>query len=216
MDSQTLADAIAGMGVVPVIAIEDGTAALALGDALLDGGLPIAEVTFRTRAAAAAIETLARERPQLMTGAGTVLTRADLNAAKLSGARFGFAPGFNPDIVRAARDLDMVFIPGIATPSELEQALALGCTIVKFFPAESLGGLDMLNAIAGPYLHTGIKFVPTGGVQPGNLEAYLTCKSVLGVGGTWLAKKDDIAAGNWNGIRERCRAAVAMVRRLRG
>ena len=216
MESQALADAIAGMGVVPVIAIEDGAAALALGDALLDGGLPIAEVTFRTRAAAQVIETLAKERPKLLVGAGTVLTRADLNAANKAGARFAFAPGLNPDIVRAAKDLGMGFIPGIATPSELEQALALDCKIVKFFPAESLGGLEMLNAIAAPYLHTGIKFVPTGGVKPANLEAYLKSKVVLGVGGTWVAKKEDLAAGNWSEIREHCRAAAALVRRLRG
>ena len=216
MDAQALSQYIARMGVVPVIAIEDAGAAVALADALLGGGLPIAEVTFRTKAAARVIEAMARERPKLMVGAGTVLNREDLKAAKDAGAQFAFAPGINPDIVRASQDMGLPFVPGVATPSEVEQALALGCKVVKFFPAESLGGLEMLSAIAAPYMHTGIRFVPTGGVKPSNLEAWLKAKMVVGVGGTWLAKNEDMAAGKWDEIQERCRAAVETVRAIRG
>jgi 2-dehydro-3-deoxyphosphogluconate aldolase/(4S)-4-hydroxy-2-oxoglutarate aldolase len=215
MASQALADRIGGMGVVPVIAIADEGNALSLGDALLEGGLPIAEITFRTKAAARTIEILAGERPQISVGAGTVLTAADLQSAKAAGAGFAFAPGLNPDIVKQAQDMGLDFIPGIATPSELEQALRLNCTIVKFFPAESLGGLDMLSAMSAPYRHTGIKVVPTGGVKPSSLEAYLKNPLVLGVGGSWIASTEDISAGKWSEIANRCREAAATVRRIR-
>jgi 2-dehydro-3-deoxyphosphogluconate aldolase / (4S)-4-hydroxy-2-oxoglutarate aldolase len=206
---------IAQLGVVPVIAVEDPKVALPLADALLAGGLPIVEITFRTAAAAQVIQTLVRERPKLLVGAGTVLTRENLQAAKAAGARFGVAPGLNPQIVNEARDMGLPFIPGVATPSEVEQALALGCTTLKFFPAEVLGGVAMLNALAGPYAHTGVKFMPTGGVNPANLESYLACKVVAAVGGTWLAKKDDLASGNWQEIQRRCEAAGEIVRRAR-
>ena len=206
---------IGSLGVVPVIAIDDSKSALPLADALLGGRLPIIEVTFRTPAAAQVIQTLVRERPSLLVGAGTVLTRENLLAAKAAGARFGVAPGLNPEIVKLARDMDLPFIPGVATPSEIEQALFLGCAMLKFFPAEAMGGVAMLNTLAAPYGHTGVKFVPTGGVNPANLESYLSCKAVAAVGGTWIAKKEDLAAGHWQEIRRRCEAAVEIVRRLR-
>jgi 2-dehydro-3-deoxyphosphogluconate aldolase/(4S)-4-hydroxy-2-oxoglutarate aldolase len=206
---------IGRLGIVPVLAIEEVKAALPLADALLEGGLPIVEITFRTAAAAEVIRTLACERPALLVGAGTVLTRANLQAAKAAGARFCVAPGLNPDTAREARDMGLPFIPGVATPSEIEQALSLGCATLKFFPAEPMGGVEMLNALGAPYGHTGVKFVPTGGVTPANLESYLACKVVAAVGGTWLAKKEDLAAGNWPEIRRRCEAAVQTVSRVR-
>jgi 2-dehydro-3-deoxyphosphogluconate aldolase/(4S)-4-hydroxy-2-oxoglutarate aldolase len=203
------------LGIVPVIAIEDPKAAIPLADALIDGGLPIAEITFRTSAAQQVIETLARERPTLLVGAGTVLSYSNLQVARTAGARFAFAPGFNPEMARAARELGMPFVPGVATPSEIEQALTLGCRVLKFFPSEDLGGVRMLSSLAGPYGHTGVKFVPTGGVSPTNLEAYLACNVVTAVGGSWLARKEDLAAGNWQAIRQRCEEAVAIVRKVR-
>jgi 2-dehydro-3-deoxyphosphogluconate aldolase / (4S)-4-hydroxy-2-oxoglutarate aldolase len=206
---------IGELGVVPVIAMDDPKSALPLADALLAGGLPIVEITFRTLAAAQVIEILARERPSLLVGAGTVLTRENLQAARASGARFAVAPGLNPEIVRLAREADLPFIPGVATPSEIEQALALGCRTLKFFPAEAMGGLDMLNALAAPYGHTGVKFVPTGGVTTANLQSYLDCKAVSAVGGTWIAKKEDLAAGSWQEIRQRCESAVRHVQSAR-
>jgi 2-dehydro-3-deoxyphosphogluconate aldolase/(4S)-4-hydroxy-2-oxoglutarate aldolase len=216
MTKEELYQRINRLGVIPVIAVDQTEAALPLADALLAGGLPIVEVTFRTAAAAQVIQILARQRPNLLVGAGTVLTRENLQAAQAAGARFAVAPGLNPDIVAQAHQLGMPFIPGIATPSEIERALALGCATLKFFPAEQLGGLEMINALAAPYGHTGVKFVPTGGVKQENLEAYLACKAVAAVGGTWLARKEDLAARKWTEIATRCRAAVQVVNKVRG
>jgi 2-dehydro-3-deoxyphosphogluconate aldolase/(4S)-4-hydroxy-2-oxoglutarate aldolase len=202
-------------GVVPVVAIDTIEAAIPLADALLAGGLPVVEVTFRTAAAADVIRQMTQARPQLLVGAGTVLTPENLEAAKAAGAAFAVAPGFNPHIVQLARQLNLPFVPGIATPTDIEAALSLGCRLLKFFPAEALGGLPMLEALSAPYQHVGIRFMPTGGVNPDNLEGYLRLKTVAAVGGTWLAKKDDLAAGRWTEIRTRCQAAVDMVNRVR-
>jgi 2-dehydro-3-deoxyphosphogluconate aldolase/(4S)-4-hydroxy-2-oxoglutarate aldolase len=132
------------------------------------------------------------------------------------GARFGVAPGLNPQIVQQARRLGLPFIPGVCTASEVEEALDLDCRIVKFFPAELAGGVKMIEALWGPYAHTGVRFVPTGGATAGNLASYLRLPAVLAVGGTWIAKKDDLAGGRWAEIRQRCREAVEIVRRVRG
>lgn len=202
-------------GVVPVIAIDKVEAALPLADALLEGGLPIVEITFRTALAAEVIRLLAQERPQLTLGAGTVLTAANLEAAKASQATFAVAPGLNPSIVRQAQALGLPFVPGVATPTDIEHGLALGCKLLKFFPAEALGGAAMLDAVSAPYKHTGVRFMPTGGVGPANLETYLKMDSVAAVGGTWIARKEDLAAGRWDEIRKRCKAAVEVVTRVR-
>lgn len=203
-----VAATIARYRVVPVIAIEKPEWALPLADALIEGGLPIAEITFRTAAAAQVITLLKRERPQLLVGAGTVLTKQNLEAAHAAGAAFALAPGCNPTIVQHAQQLGLPFFPGVATPSEIEQALELGCKTLKFFPAGQLGGIAMLNALSGPYKHTGVRFVPTGGVTAENLADYLACDVVAAVGGTWLAKPADFAAGKWADIAARCRAAM--------
>lgn len=215
MTHHPVVETIANCGVVPVIAIESAEGAIALADALLEGGLPIVEITFRTTAAAAVIAELTAKRPALCVGAGTVLSLKNLEAAYACGARFGVAPGLNPTIVQQANKLGMPFIPGVATPTEIEQALELGCTLLKVFPAETLGGVGLIKALAGPYAHTGVRFVPTGGVNLGNLAAYLQQKTVAAVGGTWIAKPDDLAAGKWTEIRDRCREAVDLVKRLR-
>jgi 2-dehydro-3-deoxyphosphogluconate aldolase/(4S)-4-hydroxy-2-oxoglutarate aldolase len=215
MSSEPIFSQVARYGIVPVIAIENPAGALPLADALLQGGLPVVEITFRTRAAAEVIRTLTRERPQLIVGAGTVLTLANLEAAQASGAAFAVAPGLNPQIVNQARQLGLPFVPGVATPSDIEAGLALGCTLLKFFPAEAMGGVPMLEALSGPYKHTGVRFMPTGGVTAANLETYLKLDTVATVGGTWLAKKDDLAAGKWDEIRTRCQAAVQVVNRVR-
>lgn len=215
MSEQDLISILSSHGVIPVIAIDDPDAALPLADALTAGGLPIAEITFRTRAAAEVIRMLSEQRPQLIVGAGTVLNRENLIAAKQAGARFAVAPGFHPAIVSEAAAISLPFFPGVATPSEIEQAMAMGCHVLKLFPSEALGGAPYIQAIAAPYAHTGLRFIPTGGVGPGNLEQYLSLKSVAAVGGTWIAKKDDIAAGNWDAVADRCRAAKAVVARVR-
>ncbi len=206
---------ITDSGIVPVIAIEDPAGALPLADALLAGGLPVIEITFRTAAAAKVIQTISRSRPQIMVGAGTVLTRDNLHAAMAAGAAFAVAPGLNAEIVRHAQDLGLPFIPGVATAGEIEQALALECRLLKFFPAELLGGLPMINALAAPYGHTGVKFMPTGGVTPENLEDYLANPRVAAVGGTWLAKREDVAGAHWLEIQARSHTAVQAVRRVR-
>jgi 2-dehydro-3-deoxyphosphogluconate aldolase / (4S)-4-hydroxy-2-oxoglutarate aldolase len=207
---------IARWGVVPVIAIESVEAALPLADALLEGGLGVAEITFRTEAAAEVIARMTQERPELLVGVGTVLTAANVAAAKAAGARFAVAPGLNPATVRAAQEAGLPFAPGVCTPSEIELALSLGCGVAKFFPAELWGGVEMLRALAAPYAHTGIRFMPTGGVNLSNLESYLNFKSVAAVGGTWIARPEDLAGGKWQVIRDRCNAAVEIVRKMRG
>jgi len=204
------------MGVVPVIAIDSVEAALPLADALLEGGLPIAEITFRTAAAADVIAKMTKERPELVVGAGTVLSVENLRRAIDCGAKFGVAPGTNPEVVEAAARAGLPFVPGVVTPSEVEKAMALGCKTLKFFPSEVAGGVPMIKALVAPYGHTGVKFVPTGGVNTGNLENYLSVAAVAAVGGTWIATKDDIAQGKWAEIAERCKAAREIVSKARG
>lgn len=214
--SQEILTRVAQLGIVPVIAIENADAAIPLADALLAGGLPVVEITFRTAAAAEVIRRISKERPQLLVGAGTVLTAANLEAAKASGAAFAVAPGLNPQIVKQAQAIGLPFYPGVATPTDIELGLSLGCRLLKFFPAEALGGTAMIEALSAPYQHTGVKFVPTGGVTTANLETYLKLSTVAAVGGTWIAKKEDLANGKWDDVRNRCRAALEVVGKVRG
>lgn len=207
---------IAQLGVVPVIAIDSAEDALPLADALIAGGLPVAEITFRTPAAADVIRAIAENRPEMIVGAGTVLDRETLRLAAEAGAAFAVAPGLNPQTVEAARRLGLPFVPGTANPSDVELGLAYGCKLLKFFPAEALGGVKLLSAIYAPYKHTGVTFMPTGGVNPGNLADYLACPAVAAVGGTWLAKPADIAAGQWDEITARCKAAREVAMAARG
>ncbi len=216
MTQEELMKSLKGYGVVPVIAIEAVDSALPLADALAEGGLPVAEITFRTAAGGEVIARIAKERPNVILGAGTVLSLENLRAAKQAGARFGVAPGTNPEIVTEAARLGMPFIPGVVTPSEVEKALALGAKIQKFFPSEASGGLNMIKSLAAPYGHTGVKFVPTGGVSLANLEEYLKNEAVLCVGGTWIATKELIKEKKWGEIRDNCRKAMEVVRKLRG
>lgn len=216
MESNEVYARIGRARIVPVIAIESPEQALPLADALLEGGLPVAEITFRTEAAAAVIETMVRERPEVLVGAGTVITLDNLRRAAGCGAKFGVAPGLNPEIVGEALKIGLPFSPGIMTPSDIERALSLGVKMLKFFPAGAAGGVNMLKSLAAPYAHAGVKFMPTGGVKPDNLRDYLAQKTVLAVGGTWIATKDDIAAGRWDTIRGNCREAVAIAAEFAG
>lgn len=202
--------------VVPVIAIDSADAALPLADALLEGGLPVAEITFRTAAAAEVIAKIARERPAMVLGAGTVLTAENLGRACDAGAKFGVAPGLNQDVVAEAAHRGLPFIPGVITPTEIEQALAIGLKLLKFFPAEAFGGLKVIKALSAPYAHAGVRFMPTGGVSPANLADYLAEKVIACVGGTWIAPREAIAEKKWAQIRDNCRAAVALVKTVRG
>lgn len=207
-------ETIAAIGVVPVIAIESAADAVPLADALLEGGLPIAEITFRTAAAADVIARLAEARPELVVGAGTVLDTASLAAARASGARFGLAPGYDPAVVDAAMEAGLPFAPGVMTPSELSLATRRGVRVAKFFPAGTIGGPKALEAIAAPFAHLGVRFVPTGGVTLENMGEWLALKAVVAVGGTWIARTSDIREGRFADITRNARAAVDKARAL--
>jgi 2-dehydro-3-deoxyphosphogluconate aldolase / (4S)-4-hydroxy-2-oxoglutarate aldolase len=193
--------------VVPVVAIDSVEAALPLADALIAGGLPVAEITFRTEAAAAVIRHLHENRPELLLGAGTLTHPDQAGTARDCGAAFAVAPGFNPRVAQAARQAGLPFSPGVMTPTEIEAALEVGIHVLKFFPAGAAGGVKMLASLSAPYAHLGVKFIPTGGVTLENVEEYLRLPSVLAVGGTWLATREDIAAGRWEKITANCRQA---------
>ena len=206
---------IAAIGVVPVISIESAEDALALADSLLEGGLPIAEITFRTRSAARVLEKLSAERPEILVGAGTVLDLASLEAARKSGARFALAPGFDAAMVNAASKLALPFVPGVMTPSDISAAVAQGVRIMKFFPAGIAGGPKALEAIAAPFAHLGLSFIPTGGVSVDNLGDWLKLESVMAVGGTWIARSDEIREGRFVEIARNARAAVEKAKMVR-
>jgi len=215
MANEGVFQTIATASVVPVIVIETAEASIPLADALLDGGLPLVEITFRTAAAAAAIEKMRRHRPELLVGAGTVVTAENIDSAVACGAQFCVAPGLNPERIEQAKRQHIEFIPGVCTPSETEHALALGCKVLKFFPSEASGGSEMIKALASPYKHLGVRFIPTGGVNLRNLTSYLTLDAVVAVGGTWIATKQDMAAGNWQAITDRCKEVVEVVTKVR-
>ena len=194
------------IGIVPVVALEDAADALPLGAVLKKGGVSAIEVTFRTAAAADAIRLLTREMPELLVGAGTVLTKAQADAAIEAGAKFIVSPGFQPELVSYVLSKGVPMCPGTATPGEMEQAMALGLSAVKFFPAEQNGGAPMLKALSAPYRD--LLFMPTGGVKLENLRTYLALDQVFACGGTWLATKDDIKAKAFDKITARTREAV--------
>ena len=199
-------------GIIPVIVIEKEEQAVPLAKALVKGGLPVLEVTFRTKAAAAAIAAIRKEVPEAIVGAGTVLTVEMLRAAKAAGAVFGVAPGFDPAIIAEAKAQDFPFCPGVATASELSQALSAGCKMVKFFPAEAAGGVKMIKNLLGAFRFTGVKFMPTGGVNLSNVADYLAVPEVVCCGGTWIVPKDALVSGDYAAIENLAADAAALVR----
>ena len=200
--------------VVPVIVIDSPRDAIPLAAALADGGLPCAEITFRTPAAVEALTVIARDRPDFLVGAGTVLTRQQADLAKESGAAFAVAPGTNPRVVAHCAEIGLPFYPGVATPSDLEAALELGARTVKFFPAEPLGGVKYLKALAAPYGE--VSFIPTGGVSRDTLATYLGFARVVACGGSWMAPADWIASGSFDRIRDETRHVVDLIDSLTG
>ena len=203
-------------GIIPVIVIENEEQAVPLAQALVKGGLPVLEVTFRTKAAAGAIARIKAEVPGAIVGAGTLLTPEMVKAAKAAGAEFGVAPGFDPAVVQAAQDADLPFCPGIATASELSQALTAGAKMVKFFPAEAAGGVKMIKNFLGAFRFTGVKFMPTGGVNLSNVADYLAVPEIICCGGTWIVPKDALAKGDWAAIEKLASDATALVKSMRG
>jgi 2-dehydro-3-deoxyphosphogluconate aldolase / (4S)-4-hydroxy-2-oxoglutarate aldolase len=203
-------------GVIPVIVIEKEEQAVPLAKALVKGGLPVLEVTFRTQAAAGAIAAIRREVPEAVVGAGTVLTPEMAKAAKAAGAAFGVAPGFDPAVIAAAKAEGLPFCPGVATASELSQALTAGCQMVKFFPAEAAGGVKMIKNLLGAFRFTGVRFMPTGGVNLANVADYLAVPEIVCCGGTWVVPKAALAAGDYAAIENLASEASALVKKLRG
>jgi 2-dehydro-3-deoxyphosphogluconate aldolase/(4S)-4-hydroxy-2-oxoglutarate aldolase len=202
------------IGILPVIKIDDAKNAVPLAKALIDGGLPTAEVTFRTAAAEESIKQIAKAFPDMLVGAGTVLTIEQAQKAKNAGAKYLFAPGFNLKVVKWAIDNNIPMIPGCITPSEIEAALELGLTTLKFFPAKQAGGLAMIKALCAPY--TTVKFIPTGGIDLTNLAEYLAFPKIVACGGSFMVKDELINNGDWHEITELTREAVHIVSRVVG
>ena len=201
-------DQIGRLGLVPVVEIPDAALAGPLGQALLAGGLPCAEITFRTSSAAAAIAVLRRECPDLLVGAGTVLTPAQVDAAADAGATFIVAPGFNPVTLERARARGLPMIPGVCTPTEIELALSHGVDVLKFFPAEAAGGVAFLKAVSAPYKN--VRFIPTGGISASNLASYLALPQVLACGGSWMVSQGLLLRGDFEAIRRLTSEAVSV------
>ncbi|MEM9080530.1 MAG: bifunctional 4-hydroxy-2-oxoglutarate aldolase/2-dehydro-3-deoxy-phosphogluconate aldolase [Verrucomicrobiota bacterium] len=202
-------DRILAKRIVPVVVLDKANDAEPLAEALLAGGLDIMEITFRTDAAEESIKRIANRFPEILVGAGTLLTDEQVDRARNAGAVFGLAPGLNPSTIAKARSLDLAFSPGVMTPSDIEQALALDCSLLKFFPAESAGGAKMLKALAGPYAHTGLKFIPTGGITSSNLQSYLQLPVVAAIGGSWMVAKNLVNEGKWAEITSLTKQALA-------
>lgn len=200
--------------VIPVVIIDHVEDAVALARALCAGGLHTMELTLRTPAAEACIAAIKARVPEMQVGVGTVLSVGQVDRVVGLGGSFAVAPGLNPRIVRHAQERGLPFAPGVMTPTDVELALELGCRVQKFFPASVAGGLDMLKALAGPYAHTGVKFIPLGGINAANMKDFLALPVVGAIGGSWLADKKLIAAKDWAGITKLAHEAVACATNL--
>ena len=206
---EEMKEKIHAMKIVPVVKLNDAKDAVPLAKALVEGGIPCAEVTFRTDAAVESIKKMLEAYPEMLVGAGTVLTTAQVDAAIEAGAKFIVSPGLNPKTVKYCQEKNIPILPGVATASEIEQALELGLDVVKFFPAEVNGGLPAIKALSAPY-HM-MQFMPTGGVNPQNIKEYLSFDKVLACGGTWMVKDALINAGEFDKIKEMTKEAIELV-----
>lgn len=202
------------IGIVPVVVLNDAKDAEPLAKALCEGGLPCAEVTFRTEAAEECIRIMSEKFPEMLVGAGTVLTTDQVDRAVAAGAKFIVSPGTNPRIVKYCVERNIPITPGTANPSDVEQALENGLEVVKFFPAEPLGGLKLIKAMAAPYV--GVKFMPTGGINANNVREYLAYDRILACGGSWMVSSDLVKAGDFAKITELTREAAEIVKEIRG
>ncbi|MEZ3507891.1 MAG: bifunctional 4-hydroxy-2-oxoglutarate aldolase/2-dehydro-3-deoxy-phosphogluconate aldolase [Lachnospiraceae bacterium] len=210
---KTIAEQFYEYGVVPVVVLEDAKDALPLAEALVAGGLPCAEVTFRTAAAEESIRLMSEKYPEMLVGAGTVLTTEQVDRAAAAGAKFIVSPGFDPEIVDYCLEKEIPVFPGCITPSEVAQAVKRGLQVVKFFPAEQAGGVAMIKAMAAPY--TMVKFMPTGGISAKNLADYLQFGKILCCGGSWMVKGDMIRNGEFDKIQELTKEAVELAASIR-
>ena len=202
------------IGIVPVVVLDRVEDALPLAEALMKGGLPCAEVTFRTAAAEEAIRQIAKAYPDMLVGAGTVLTTEQADRAIDAGAKFIVSPGFNPKVTSYVLSKGVPMSPGVCAPTEIEAAMELGLDVVKFFPAEPAGGLPMIKALAAPYV--GLKFMPTGGINASNVRDYLKYDRIVACGGSWMVKGDLVKAGKFDEIEKMVREAAEIVKEIRG
>jgi 2-dehydro-3-deoxyphosphogluconate aldolase/(4S)-4-hydroxy-2-oxoglutarate aldolase len=202
----TIAESLQKIGIVPVIKIDDPARAVPLAQALIKGGIPCAEITFRTAQGDEAIRRIKAEVPDILVGAGTVLTAEQVDRAVDAGAAFAVSPGFNPATVERCREKGIPIFPGCSTPSDVEIALEAGLTDLKFFPAEQAGGLDYIKALCGPFPQ--VRFMPTGGINASNIASYLAFEKILACGGSWMVAADLLNAGNYEGITALCKEAV--------
>lgn len=207
---------IESSGVISVLIIEDVSHAVPLAKALLAGGVNAMELTLRTDAAIDGLRQIRDQVPDMLAGIGTVLTTDQVDEIVAAGAQFAVSPGLNPKVVRKAQDAGLPFAPGVMTPSDIEAAIELGCRELKFFPAEPSGGITTLNSIRAPYAHLGVKFIPLGGVNAGNMESWLSNPGVFAVGGSWLTPKEAVLAGNWDEITRRAAEARQIADRVNG
>jgi 2-dehydro-3-deoxyphosphogluconate aldolase/(4S)-4-hydroxy-2-oxoglutarate aldolase len=212
--NESIINRIEGLGVFPIIVIDRASDVIPLGHALLRAGLPCAEVTFRTEAAAEAIQSFSNEFPDMLLGAGTVLQVGQAKAAIEAGATFMVAPGFNPRVVDYCLEQGVTIFPGVCTPTEIETAAAKGLTVLKFFPSEAMGGLSYLKAVSAPL--SMVRYIPTGGVNLQNLPDYLAFDLVLACAGTWIVRKNWLAEGRFDLIEKEAANAMEVVRKVRG
>lgn len=210
---KTIEEQFQELGVVPVVVLNDAKDAVPLAEALVEGGLPCAEVTFRTDAAEESIRLMSEKYPQMLVGAGTVLTVEQVDRAVGAGAKFIVSPGFDAEIVDYCLSKKISVFPGCITPSEVAQAVKRGLKVVKFFPAEQFGGVATIKALAAPY--TKVNFMPTGGVSAKNLKEYLSYDRIVACGGSWMVKGDLVKAGEFDKIRELTAEAVALAKEIR-
>ncbi len=210
---KTMEEQIQSFGVVPVVVLHDAEDAMPLAKALVEGGLPCAEVTFRTEAAEESIRRMSEGYPEMLVGAGTVLTTEQVDRAVGAGAKFIVSPGFDPEIVGYCLKKEIPIFPGCITPSEVAQAVKRGLKVVKFFPAEQFGGVETIKALAAPY--TVMKFMPTGGVNAKNLKDYLSCDKIIACGGSWMVKGDLIKSGRFDQIKKLTEEAVSLAKAVR-
>ena len=201
-------------GIIPVVVLNDTKDAEPLGKALVEGGIPCAEVTFRTEAAEECIRIMADKFPEMLVGAGTVLTTEQVDRAIAAGAKFIVSPGLNPKVVKYCVEKNIPITPGIITPSEMEQAIELGLEVVKFFPAESFGGLKTIKSMAAPY--NKMMFMPTGGINPENVKEYLKFDKILACGGSWMVAGNFVKEGKFDEIAKLVAEAKEIVKAIRG
>jgi 2-dehydro-3-deoxyphosphogluconate aldolase/(4S)-4-hydroxy-2-oxoglutarate aldolase len=213
--SRELWKTIRERGVVAVLVVDKAEDAVVLARSLVDGGVKAMELTLRTPAAVDALRAVRAEVPEMLAGIGTILTPEQVREVRDAGAVFGVSPGCNPRVIRAALDAGLSFAPGVATPTDIEIAVELGCRLLKFFPAEPMGGLSYLASVAAPYLHLGLEFVPLGGVNIRNAGAYLADPLIAAVGGSWIASRKLISGGKWDEIGRNAAEATRVAREAR-